>query len=127
MAEPNAYQVRTVDRLIAVVNHGDDGAEATKQHEAILDRLAMLTAEHGGKHKAKLTLTIEYTADPRGLDVSITAKATIPGRPVMKERFFLTRDNRLTLQDPARDSLFPGVDLGRSGSRVPPEPQSAGQ
>lgn len=109
----DAYQVRTVDRLIAVNNHGDDGAEATKQHEAIMDRLAELISEHGGVHKAKLVLTIDYAADHRGLDITIGIKSTLPGRPKIKERFFMSRDNRLTMQDPGRESLFPGVDMGR--------------
>lgn len=110
----HAYEVRTVDRLIAVLNHGDDGAEATRLHTDIMARLAQNIQEHGGKHKGSLTLTIEYVADAKGLDVSLTAKAKLPGRPVTKERFFMTPDNRLTLQDPARDSLFPGSDLGRA-------------
>jgi hypothetical protein len=93
MADSSAYEVRTVDRLIAVANHGDDGAEATKRHEQIMDRLAELLAEHGGRHKAKLVLTIDYVADERGLDVAIHSKATLPARPVLKERFFMTRDN----------------------------------
>lgn len=114
MADADAYQVRTIDRLLAVNNHGDDCAEATAQHGKILDRLAELIQEHGGKHKAKLVISIDYEADHKGLDITIASKATLPGRPKVKERFFLTRDNRLTLQDPARDSLFPGVNLGRS-------------
>lgn len=113
MADP-AYEVRTVDRLIAVLNHGDDGAEATRLHNEIMARLAENVREHGGKHKGALTLTIEYVADAKGLDVALNAKAKLPGRPVVKERFFMTPDNRLTLQDPARDSLFPGSDLGRA-------------
>jgi hypothetical protein len=116
-----AYQVRTIDRLIAVNNHGDDCAEATAGHDKIMDRLAELIQEYGGKHKAKLIITIDYEADHKGLDITITSKAQLPGKPRVKERFFMTRDNRLTLQDPARDSLFPGVNLGRS-----PNPMGAG-
>jgi hypothetical protein len=44
------------------------------------------------------------------MDVS----SKLPKRPVIKERFFMSPENVLTLQDPARDSLFPGADLGRS-------------
>ncbi len=113
MADAAAYEVRSIDRLILVANHGDDGAEATAQHQKIMDRLAELIHDYGGEHKATLTLTIAYVADPKGVDVSIATKAKLPGKPVNKERFFMSRDNRLTLQDPARDSLFPGADLGR--------------
>ena len=108
-----AYEVRTIDRLVAVLNGGDDGAEATRQYREIMDRLAHNIQEHGGKHKAKLTLTIEFAADAKGLDVAMVSKATLPAKPVLKERFFMSEQNTLTLQDPARDSMFPGVDLGR--------------
>lgn len=109
-----AYEVSTVDRLVAVLNGGDDGAEATRQYREIMDRLANNIQEHGGTHKAKLTLTIEFKADAKGLDVAMQSKATLPARPVIKERFFMSEKNTLTLQDPARDSLFPGADLGRA-------------
>ncbi len=112
MADP-AYEVKTVDRLLAVLNSGDENAEATRLHRSIMDRLASNIQDHGGKHKGQLTLTVDYVADSKGLDVSITAKAKIPGKPVIKERFFMSDKNELTLQDPARDSMFAGSDLGR--------------
>ena len=112
-----AYEVRTVDRLIAVLNQGDDGAEATRLYRDIMDRLANNVHEHGGKHKGQLILTIEFVADAKGLDVALTSKAKLPGKPVIKERFFMSAANVLTLQDPARESLFPGADLGRRGFR----------
>lgn len=111
--DPAAYEVKTVDRLVAVLNSGDDGAEATRLYREIMDRLANNIREHGGKHKASLTITIEFVADAKGLDVALTSKAKLPGRPVIKERFFMSPANTLTLQDPARDSMFPGADLGR--------------
>lgn len=114
MADADAYQVRSIDRLIAVNNYGDDLTEANNQNQAILDRIAELAQEHDGIHKGKLALTIEYAGDRKGLDITITSKATLPGRPKRKERFFLTRDNHLTMQDPGRDSLFPGVNMGRA-------------
>lgn len=108
-----AYEVRTVDRLIAVLNSGDDGAEATRLYREIMDRLAKNIQDHGGKHRGQLTITVDFLADAKGLDVAMTAKAKLPGKPVIKERFFMSPDNTLTLQDPARDSLFAGADLGR--------------
>ena len=111
--DSSAYEVRTVDRLIAVVNSGDDGAEATRMYRDIMDRLASNIQDHGGKHKAKLVLTIDFVADAKGLDVSLISKATLPAKPVIKERYFMSEQNTLTLQDPARDTLFPGDDLGR--------------
>jgi hypothetical protein len=70
--------VRTIDRLVAVLNGGDDGAEATRQYREIMDRLANYVHEHGGRHKAKLTLAIEFVADAKGLDVALRSPAQRP-------------------------------------------------
>lgn len=117
MSDP-AYEIKTVDRLIAVLNSGDDGAEATRQYREIMDRLAHNIVEHGGKHKGQLTLIVDFVADAKGLDVCLTSKAKLPGRPVIKERFFMSEKNTLTLQDPARESLFTGADLGRAPRKI---------
>lgn len=112
-ADP-AYEVRTIDRLIAVVNHGDDGTEVNRLYRQIMEKLRHNANEFGGKHKAQLSITIDFQIDDRGsIDVAVASKAKLPGRPVNKERFFLAQDDVLTLQDPARESLFPGSDLGR--------------
>jgi hypothetical protein len=110
----SAWQVPTVDRLVAVINSGDDGAEATRQHHAILAAINENQREFGGKHKAKLLLEIGYEGDAKGVDISLKVTAKLPLRPVLRERYYLTRDNVLTLQDPARDTLFAGDDLGRA-------------
>lgn len=116
-----AYEIRTVDRLIALNSHGDDGEEANRLYGQIMAELRRTITEYGHpglKIKASLALTIDFTADHQGaIDVSITSKAKLPGRPVNRERFFLAAGDHLTLKDPARDSLFPGVDLGRGGGR----------
>jgi hypothetical protein len=112
MGDP-AYEIRTVDRLVAVLNQGDDGSEATRHYRDIMARLAELQQEHGGKHKGQLTLTFDFAGDAKGVDVTLTVKSKIPGRPILKERYFLSETNVLTLQDPARETLFPGADLGR--------------
>lgn len=113
MSDP-AYEVKTVDRLVAVLNSGDDGAEATRLYRHAAETCAEYVREHGGKHKAQIILKINLEVDPKGVDVSLEVDAKLPKRPKQKERFFLTPDNELTLQDPARDSLFPGADLGRA-------------
>lgn len=63
MADP-AYEVRTIDRLIAVANHGDDGAEATRLYRQVMDALAQNIIECGGKHKASLTSRSPPTPRP---------------------------------------------------------------
>lgn len=112
MADP-AYEVQTVDRLIAVLNNGDEGAEATRLYRELMDRLASYIQEHGGKHKGELAIKVSFVADAKGLDVSIECNAKMPKKPVIKERFFMSDKNTLTLQDPGKDSLFQGVDMGR--------------
>ena len=111
-----AYEVRTVDRLLAVLNHGDDAAEANRLYGQVVEALRRAGNEYGGKHRASLTLAIDFSIDANGgIDVAITAKAKLPGKPPNRERFFLAPEDVLTLKDPARDSLFPGSDLGRRG------------
>lgn len=113
MGDP-AYEVKTVDRLIAVINAGDDGEEATRLYRHAMETIANYIQEHGGKHKAVLTLKISMEGDPKGVDVSIDVACTLPKRPKQKERFFMTPENALTLQDPMRETMFPGIDAGRA-------------
>jgi len=115
MSETNrAYEIQTVDRLIAVLNNGDDGADATRDYRTLVETLGSYVENYGGTHKGKLTLTISFAADAKGIDVAIESKATSPKRPVLKERFFATeKGDGLTARDPARGTLFEGDDLGR--------------
>jgi len=114
-----AYEIQTADRLLAVINGGDDAGEATRQYRMINTVLADFVEQHGGKHKAELVLKFSFTIDPRGTDVSLDITSKLPKRPVVKERLFVDRSRGvLTLQDPARDSLFPGSDLGRRRAEV---------
>lgn len=113
MAGDQAYEIQTIDRLIACLNHGDEGAEATRLYREIMERGAQMQADHGGTHKAELTIKIKFSFDPKGVDVAIVPSAKIPPRPTTKERFFVSEKGTLTMQDPARDSMFPGADLGR--------------
>ena len=62
---------------------------------------------------AQLIIKVDFAADAKGLDVSIACESKLPKRPIIKERFFMSEKNTLTLQDPAKDSLFEGADLGR--------------
>jgi len=111
--DDRAYEIPTVDRLIAVINGGDDGADATRDYREIMDVLPNRVQQHGGKHKAKLVLTIEFTADAKGIDVALTSESKLPKRPQMKERYFVSERGTLTAKDPGKDTMFPGVDMGR--------------
>lgn len=114
MSEDRAYEIQTIDRLIAVINNGDDGADATRDYRSLVETLGSYVQNYGGTHKGKLTLTFTFAADAKGIDVSMESKATQPKRPILKERFFATeKGNGLTAKDPARGTLFEGNDLGR--------------
>lgn len=109
-----AYEVRTIDRLIACLNHGDDASEANRLYRQIMEALRNNVNDYGGKHKAQLALTFDFQIDAKGaVDVALASKAKMPPKPVNRERFFIAPDDVLTLQDPMRDSLFPGIDAGR--------------
>ena len=111
--DDRAYEIPTVDRLIAVLNNGDDGADATKDYREIMEVLPNRVQQHGGTHKAKLVLTIEFSADKNGMDVALTSESKLPKRPKLKERYFVSERGTLTAKDPGKDTMFPGVDMGR--------------
>ena len=110
-----AYEIRTVDRLLAVLNDGDENEHATRLYQQAMSHLDDYVQKYGGTHKAKLTVEIELVQDPKGVDVAITAKATLPAPPKTKQRFFSTAKGTVTAMDPGKDSLFPGTDMGRKG------------
>lgn len=112
-----AYEVQTVDRLVATINAGDDGNDATQDYRRLMETLNKYVEDYGGKHKGSLTIKLEFAADPKGVDVTMTSQATLPKRPTNKERFFISERGTLTLKDPGRDTLFPGADMGRKARR----------
>lgn len=115
--DDRVYEVPTIDRLIACINQGDDGAEATRLYRECMSALSRNIENHGGKHKGSLTIKIEFEADAKGIDVAIKTSARMPAAPVLKERFFVSgKGDTLTAKDPGRGTLFEGNDLGRRGT-----------
>jgi hypothetical protein len=113
-----AWEIRTPDRLIATINHGDDGAIATQEFNNLMELLATRVSRYHGKHKGQFSIVIDLAADENGVDVTMHTKIKEPPRPVIRERMFLTDEGRLTMQDPARDTMMPGTDLGRASGRA---------
>jgi hypothetical protein len=114
--DSRAYDIPSIVQLLNVHNNGDDAARITEQYHELVNQCSDLVAEHGGTAKGKLTVTFEVIADQKGLDLAIVPKLSLPGPPKIKSRYFPTRDRRgLTLMDPARDTMFPGANLGRRG------------
>lgn len=118
MSDNRAYRIATVDKLIGVINRGDECAEAMKLMRELVDRIAEVQAEHRGVVKGALTITLSFACDERGVDVTMATTAKMPKKPALKDRMFVDQNGGLTLQDPALNSLFPGSDLGRNRPAV---------
>jgi membrane-associated protease RseP (regulator of RpoE activity) len=111
---PKAYEVQGIAHLLQANNDGDDGAKIDDDYRRMMRDLSAHLDEYGGAPKAKMTITIEVTVDNKGTDVSITSKATTPVRPKSKARYFVNdKGDGLTLMNPNKDTMFPGVNLGR--------------
>ncbi|KAF0115163.1 MAG: hypothetical protein FD149_1675 [Rhodospirillaceae bacterium] len=109
-----AYDLQSVDRIIAIINNGDDGDAAAQDYRALIATLNDRVNTYGGTHKGKLTITLDFEADAKGVDVAMTTTVKPPPRPKFVDRYFISdRGDVLTARDPARESMFPGADLGR--------------
>lgn len=115
MSEPDdrAYQMRSLPQILSRLNNGDDLDDLDKDLAHVLDRLSRHIENYGGTAKGKLSITLNFTQDHKGIDVSIESKMTVPNRPPVKDRFFLTDENVLTLRNPNKGTMFEGQDLGR--------------
>jgi signal transduction histidine kinase len=110
-----AYEVRSFSQLCQVVNQGDDLAEIDADLRRVVSQITDNVAKYGGAHKGEITVKLTLTADNKGVDVQITASTKTPGRPVTKDRFFVTDSgDTLTLRNPNKGTLFEGSDLGRA-------------
>lgn len=112
-AEDRAYEIGTADRLIALIANGDAGADVTRDYKTLNEILDDYVQSYGGKHKGELTIKIAFEADAKGVDVAVESRISRPKRPRFKERLFSTGRGTLTAKDPAKNSLFPGANLGR--------------
>lgn len=117
MAGEKAYEIPTVDRLIATINGGDDGAEISKEYHALIEKLA--DPAYGDKRKGKMTISIDFAADAKGVDVLVTSKVSAPVRPKTKDRLFVSASgDSLTAKNPNNNTFFEGDDLGRRRAAV---------
>ncbi|WP_395831163.1 hypothetical protein [Elstera sp.] len=115
--DERAFQLRTVTQLIERANGGDDFDGLNKEMNEVVESLqTQICDHHVDTAKGSLTITIDFTADRKGLDVKISSKTKKPNRPSTKDRFFITDDNRISLRDPARGTMFEGANLGRRNS-----------
>lgn len=111
--ESRAYEVRTIDRLMAVLNDGDDCNAASTKLRQLIAELEEYQESHGGKHKGAMTLKFTFTRDAKGMDVQMDFTIRSPPRPVLKDRLFVTERGDLTRKDPGKGTMFEGYDMGR--------------
>lgn len=109
-----AYELRSVTRVIQTLNHGDDLRAVDAFYQQLVGTLVDRVERFGGKHKGEISFKLMFVADEKGIDVALISGKKEPARPVLRERFFATEDNVLSVQDPARGELFEGHDLGRA-------------
>lgn len=117
MSNP-AYELRSITRIIQTLNHGDDLRAIDARYHEIIGTLVDRVERFGGKHKGEITLKLTFNIDEGGIDVALSSTVKEPPRPTLRERFFATEDNVLTVQDPARGELFEGQDLGRAPAQI---------
>lgn len=117
MSDPtnNAYEVRSLARLIGIVNDGDSLA-ADEDYHKLMARLSEHVERHGSATRGSITLKLDISADPKGVDVVLTHAFAIPKSPTAKTRFFVTdRGDDLTAKNPNQKTMFEDVNLGRKG------------
>ncbi|MEI8396664.1 MAG: hypothetical protein WCF85_18175 [Rhodospirillaceae bacterium] len=92
MSEPRDAADRLPDIVspLQSVNRGDDLALINGAMNDLIALLSERVTEYGGIHKAQLTVTFAFAADPGGVDLLISSKITPPKRPVGKDRMFIS-------------------------------------
>lgn len=109
-----AYEVGSVTQLLMVNNDGDDLAHANLEYRRIMTSINEHVEEFGGTAAGELTLKFKFKGDAKGVDVAIESAKKLPKHPSTEARYFVTRQgDGLTLQNPNRETMFPGADLGR--------------
>lgn len=112
--DPRAYEIPSLINLLQIHNDGDDLARADALYRGVVAATTEYLGEHGGTAAGEITVKIKITADAGGVDATIESDAKVPKPPKIKMRYFATdKGDGLTLRNPNRNSMFPGVDLGR--------------
>ena len=120
MAElPNdAFQIRSIDRLIATLQGGDLAHDANSKLARLLEELAGAIANGAKSATGSLTIKLSFAADKSGVvKVSGDVNSKEPPPDKAEQPFWLTEDNRLSAVNPQQGRLFEGVEGGRSRAR----------
>lgn len=117
MSNPDerAYEIRRFVQVLERYNQGDDLERIDHDLQRAVAACTDHVANFGGTAKASLTVALTMTADAKGVEISVVPTLKLPGRPVVKDRFFISeRGDTLTLRNPNRGTMFEHVDLGRA-------------
>lgn len=102
--------VRSFGQLIGQIEEGRLNAQLSN---ALMDQIIALHetfAEHGGKPKGKLQLTLELTLDSGMVKIIADHKVTVPKREPRMSVFWITPENLLTVSNPRQPDMFRDVN-----------------
>lgn len=112
--DARAYEVASLAQLLTVNNDGDDLAHADVEYHRLMATINEHVSEFGGEAGGELTLKFKFKGDAKGVDVAIETTRKVPKHPANKARYFVApKGDTLTMQNPNRETMFPGADLGR--------------
>lgn len=113
MSDP-AYLVRSVDKLLAL---HDDGDELKRINEDLAAAMEEMAVRHGDneKAKAKLVITFDMETHNKGVSIAVSHELKMPKRPANKSEFFVTDDNQITTQNPRQREMFTGRNMNAGG------------
>lgn len=110
-----------ITSLAVLLGQLEDGRLNAELADKLRETVATLTnhvAEHGGKPKAKLVLTLDIKLAGGVFAVEPTYKLTLPEPPRTATVFWATPGNGLSLNNPKQGHLFRDVS-GSGETRTP--------
>jgi hypothetical protein len=85
-----------ISDLISILGDGDFDAKATRELDKVVE------AVEAGHGSGKIVISIGLKKEGRKLVLKPTVKATVPVPPVDSSMFFVSKEGRLTDEDPAQ-------------------------
>ena len=103
------YKMRTLEQIVSLFDGGDFLEKLLKGHADLQIALLEHRAEHGGKAKGSMTLTIGYDLGKQG-DVAMSARVDFktPQKPPSSAAAFINDQGELTLYSPLMAQMQTG-------------------
>jgi len=105
VSDPEEKSLRSFTQFMTSLNYGKTHDELTDKVQEIVADLSEYRGDFGGKPKAKLIITLDFSLDDHLVEVSPTIKTKLPDRPKGKSMYFVTPENRLSREDPRQHKL----------------------